>query len=89
MAWRIEFDPRAEKELAKIDPQQVKRILRYLRERIAVDEDARRYGAPLRHDLTGLWKYRVGGDYRVVCEIQDSVLIVLVIRIGHRREVYL
>ena len=88
MAWRIEFDPRAEKELAKIDPQQAKRVLRYLRERIAVDEDARRYGAPLRHDLTGLWKYRVG-DYRVICEIQDSVLIVLVIRIGHRREVYL
>lgn len=87
MAWTVEFDRQAEKELDRIDPQYAKRILKYLSERIATDKDPRRFGAPLRHDLTGLWKYRVG-DYRVICDIQDNTLLVLVVRIGHRRHVY-
>jgi mRNA interferase RelE/StbE len=87
MAWAIEFDPQAEKELAQLDKQHARRILEYLAERIATDEDPRRFGAPLRHNLTGLWKYRIG-DYRVICQIKDDVLIVLVVRIGHRRLVY-
>jgi len=56
-------------------------------EKIATNENPRRFGGPLRYDLTGLWRYRVG-DYRIVCEIQDNVLIVLIVRIGHRRKVY-
>ena len=87
MAWKVEFESQAEKELAQLDPQHVKRILKYLNERIATDEDPRRFGAPLRHDLTGLWKYRVG-DYRIICEIQDEVVLVLVVRVGHRRKIY-
>jgi mRNA interferase RelE/StbE len=88
MAWRVEFDAQADKELDRLDPQYAKRILKYLFERIATDKDPRRFGAPLRHDLIGLWKYRVG-DYRLVCEIKDAVLVVLVARIGHRREIYI
>ncbi len=87
MAWKVEFDPRADKDLDRIDSQIAKRILKYLYERIATDEDPRRFGDPLRRDLVGLWKYRVGG-YRVICDIQDQVLIVLVIRIGDGKNVY-
>ena len=87
MTWTVEFDPRAAKELDQIDRQQAKRILNYLFNRIATNEDPRRFGEPLRKDLTGLWKYRIG-NYRVICDIQDDALIVLVVRIGHRRRVY-
>ncbi len=87
MTWRVEFDALADKELDRLDPQHAKRILKFLSEKIKGDEDPRRFGSPLRYGLTGLWKYRVG-DYRIICEIQNNVLIVLVVRIGHRREVY-
>ena len=87
MTWRVEFESQAEKELSRIDPQYARRILKYLNERISTDEDPRRFGDPLRYELTGLWKYRIG-DYRVICDIQDEVLLVLVVRIGHRRHVY-
>ncbi len=87
MTWRVEFDAQADKELDRLDPQHAKRILKFLSEKITGDEDPRRFGGPLRYGLTGLWKYRVG-DYRIICEIQNNVLIVLVVRIGHRREVY-
>ncbi|MBI5552567.1 MAG: type II toxin-antitoxin system RelE/ParE family toxin [Desulfobacterales bacterium] len=63
-------------------------ILPYLSQRIATDEDPRSFRRPLCHDWIGLWKYR-GGDYRLVCEIQDNMLTVLVVHIGHRRGVYL
>jgi mRNA interferase RelE/StbE len=86
LAWRIEFDAAAEKELAKIDKQAQKRILQVLRKRIAPN-NPRDFGEPLRGELAGLWKYRVG-DYRIVSEIQDGKLLVLVVRIGHRRRVY-
>jgi mRNA interferase RelE/StbE len=87
LTWRIEFDEPAKKELAKLDRQAQRNIRRFLRERIATDKDPRRFGAALGSNLSGLWRYRVG-DYRVVCEIRDEKIVVLVLRIGHRREVY-
>ena len=87
MAWTIEFDPRVEKDLRKIGPQAARRIRDYLRDRIAVLEDPRQLGHPLKGQLAELWRYRIG-DYRVVCELRDEVLVVLVVRIGHRKEVY-
>ncbi len=62
-------------------------ILRYLRERIATDEDQRRYGKPLRGDLAGRWKYRVG-TYGLICDIQNKKVLVLVLMVGHRNKVY-
>jgi mRNA interferase RelE/StbE len=62
-------------------------ILRYLRERIAVAGDPRRFGHALTGDLKGLWRYRVG-DYRIVASIEDNRLVVLIVTIGHRREIY-
>ena len=85
LVWKIEITGEAEKELSRIDKPAAKRIIRYLRERVSVDP--RSFGKSLRGDLSGLWRYRVG-DYRVICELYDEKVSVLVIRIGHRKDVY-
>jgi len=85
--WAYRFDERALKELRKLDRQAQKAILAYLDQRVAVDGDPRRFGKGLHADLAGLWRYRVG-DYRILCQIQDGLLLVLVISVGHRKNVY-
>jgi mRNA interferase RelE/StbE len=85
--WTVEFDERARRELRKLDGKAQKDILRYLRERIAGSEDPRQFGKPLRLNLAGLWRFRVG-DYRLICRIEEYRLVVLILKIGHRREVY-
>ena len=87
MPWKVEFEREAEKELNRIDRQHAKRILRYLFERIASSDDPRRFGEALKQNLSGFWKYRIG-NYRIICDIQDETLTVLVVRIGHRRKIY-
>ena len=87
MAWTVEFDDAATKELRKLDKQAQREILRYFRERIATDEDPRRFGKPLSRDLAGLWRYRLR-NYRMICHIEDDKLTVLVVRVGHRKDVY-
>jgi mRNA interferase RelE/StbE len=83
----VEFDRDAARDLRKLDVPGQRRILRYLRERIATDEDPRRFGHALTGDLKGLWRYRVR-DYRIVASIADERFVVLVVTVGHRREVY-
>jgi mRNA interferase RelE/StbE len=85
--WRVEFDRDAARDLRKLDTQAQRHILRYLRERIASEEDPRRFGHALTGDLKGLWRYRVG-DYRIVASIEDNRFVVLVVTVEHRREVY-
>ena len=87
MTWTVEFDEAARKELRKLDRQAQQDILRYLRERIATDEDPRRFGKALSRELAGLWRYRIQ-NYRLICSIEDQTLIVLVLRVGHRKDVY-
>lgn len=87
MSWVCKFDRRALRELGKLDVQSRKKIFAYLEERIAGDEDPRRFGKPLRANLAGLWRYRVG-DYRIICRVQDNEWIVLVLAIGHRKTIY-
>lgn len=88
MGWKIEFVRSAEKDLRKIGPEASRRIIRYLRERIAVLDDPRTVGEPLHGpELGRFWKYRVG-QCRIIASIEDSELVILVVRIGHRREVY-
>ncbi len=87
MPWRVEFDRDAARDLRKLDSRAQRQILRYLRERIATDEDPRRFGHALTRDLKGLWRYRVG-DFRIVASIEDDRFVVLVVTVGHRREVY-
>jgi mRNA interferase RelE/StbE len=85
--WAYSFDARALRELQKLDRKAQKEIIAYLDERIATAEDPRRFGKPLRAALTGLSRYRVR-DYRVLCQIQDKILLVLVVSVGHRKNVY-
>jgi mRNA interferase RelE/StbE len=88
MRWKIEVDPAAERELDRLDPQSARRILKYLHERVAPLEDPRSIGKPLKGPQFGeFWRYRVG-DYRVIVRIEDYVLLILVLRIGHRKNVY-
>jgi mRNA interferase RelE/StbE len=88
MAWRIEFDPSARKELDKLGREPARRILEFLMNHVASLDDARAIGEALKGGRLGaLWKYRVG-DFRIIVDIQDSLLLILVVRIGHRREVY-
>ena len=88
MVWQIEFDPAAVKELAKLDKQVARRIVQFLRERIAPLGDPRSVGEPLHGDQLGaFWKYRLG-DHRVVAEISDRRIVIIAVRVGHRHEVY-
>ncbi len=88
MGWKVRFDPAAEKELAKLDRQPAARILRFLFDRVAKLDDPRSIGEALKGSKLGdLWKYRVG-DYRIIVDLRDGELCVLVLRIGNRREVY-
>lgn len=84
----IEIDEGAEKDLAKLDKQIARRVIKVLRERIAVLDDPRSIGEALTGSRFGeLWKYRVG-DYRIIASIEDDIITILVLRVGHRREVY-
>jgi mRNA interferase RelE/StbE len=85
--WTVEWDDRARKELRKLDGPLQKKILEYLRKRIAVDADPRRFGKPLSYDKHGLWRYRIQ-NVRIICCIEDDSLIVLVVKVGYRKEVY-
>ena len=87
MDWRIEFDPDALRELSRLDPSIQRRIIAYLRQRIAKPEDPRRFGRALRGNLQNLWRYRIG-DFRLICEIRDDPRLVVVLGVGHRKDVY-
>ncbi|EAA3607771.1 type II toxin-antitoxin system RelE/ParE family toxin [Salmonella enterica subsp. enterica serovar Offa] len=87
MGWMINYSDRALKSLRKMDKQNARRIVDFMDLRIAVAADPRKSGRPLKGELGEFWRYRVG-DYRILCEIRDDELIILVATIGHRREVY-
>ena len=87
MSWVYRFDARALKELRKLGKQTQSEIINYLDERVAGNGDPRRFGKGLRADLAGLWRYRVG-DYRILCQIRDGELLILVVAVGHRRDIY-
>ena len=88
LTWRIEFEDTALKELVKLDKQVARRILVFLRERVAVLDDPRSVGEALKGSRLGeFWKYRVG-DYRIITNIEDGVMRILVLKVSNRREVY-
>lgn len=86
MAWRIEIDKGVQRSMKKLDRNVAKRIIAKLRE-ISQLEDPRSTGKALAGNLAGLWRYRVG-DYRIVCDIEDEVLLILVIDVAHRSKVH-
>ena len=87
MSWVYRFDDRALKELRKLGKPAQRDIIAYLDERIAGDGDPRRFVKGLKADLAGVWRYRVG-DYRILCQIRDAELLVLVVAARHRRDIY-
>lgn len=88
LAWRIEFEEAAVKELARLDKPVARRILTFMRERVAALDDPRSVGEALKGSKLGeFWKYRVG-DYRIVTHIEDGALRILVLKVGNRKEVY-
>ncbi len=87
MAWTVEVSDVAERKLRKLDRQMQERILDWLDDRLEGCKNPRHFGEPLKGDLAGLWRYRIG-HYRVLCEIQENRLVVLALNIGHRREIY-
>jgi mRNA interferase RelE/StbE len=88
MAWKVELSAEADRGLARLDAQHRRRILTFLQERVANLDDPRSIGQALHGSRLGeFWRYRVG-PFRLICKIQDNRLVVLVLRIGDRREIY-
>lgn len=88
MAWTVSYTETARKQLRKLDRQVARRLVDFLDERVAGQADPRSTGKALTGPVLGsFWRYRVG-DYRIICDLQDGVLVVLVLEIGHRKDVY-
>lgn len=87
MAWQIEFSQRAARDLQSLDPPLQRRVLSFLRQRIAPADDPRSTGKALTSDFAGRWRYRVG-KLRLICQIEDTQGRVLVLLIGQRGEIY-
>jgi mRNA interferase RelE/StbE len=88
LAWKIKFSSETDKQLLRLDKPVARRLYAFMMERVALLEDPRSIGEALKGSKLGdFWKYRVG-DYRLICQIEDGALCVLVVKIGNRREVY-
>jgi len=85
--WRIEITRTAERQITKLDRPAQRSIQRFLRDRLTPADDPRQWGKPLHGEKRGLWRYRIG-DYRLICDIQDEKITVLVLEVGHRKDVY-
>ena len=85
--WMIRYLKSTQKDAQQLDPQIRKRIKEFMEQRVAKLENPRQFGEPLKGQLADLWRYRVG-SYRIICELRDQELVVIVIRIGHRKNVY-
>lgn len=87
MVWTIKFTEVAQKQLSKLNKTISKKIIAYLKDRISKLDDPKNSGKALLHEKSGLWRYRMG-DYRIICKIIESELTILVIQIGHRKNIY-
>jgi mRNA interferase RelE/StbE len=88
LAWQIEFSPEADKALMSLGSNAEKQIAKFMRNRVSNLDDPRSIGEPMKGSrFADLWRYR-SGDYRILCEIQDEKITILVVLVGHRREVY-
>jgi mRNA interferase RelE/StbE len=85
--WTVIVSKKSQKSLDKIDKKQATRIVDFLEDKLATHENPRDLGAALSGQWAGHWRYRVG-DYRIICKIEDEIITILVIEIGHRREIY-
>ena len=86
MAWVVRLSREAEKTLGRLDKSARTRIVDFL-SALSSTSSPRERGAALTGQFSGYWRYRVG-DYRLICDLRDGELVVLVLKVGHRREVY-
>jgi mRNA interferase RelE/StbE len=87
VVWRVEYAESVQKDVRKLDPQERKRVREFLEGKVAELDDPRSLGKPLSGSFSGLWRYRVG-DYRAIVSIKDDLLCVLVLKVGHRKDIY-
>ncbi len=87
MAWTINYTDTVKGQLRKLDKQTARRILNYMDNRISGQDNPRACGKALTGSLGGLWRFRVG-DCRIICDIQDETVVILVLKIGHRSKIY-
>jgi len=87
LAWTVKFSDDAKRDLQKLDKPLQKRITSFLSSRMQNTDNPRATGKALQGELAGYWRYRVG-DYRLICQIKDGELVILVIEIGHRKNIY-
>jgi mRNA interferase RelE/StbE len=87
LAWTVSIDPRALREVEKLDRTLQRRVMAFLQQRIQLQDNLRSLGKPLKGEKQGLWRYRVG-DYRIVCQLDDKASSILVLRVVHRKDAY-
>lgn len=87
MAWTIEWKPGALKDFKKIDKSIQKKIMNFLHNKISKLDNPRIFGKALSYEKHGLWRYRVG-DFRMICRIDDEAILILVVQVGHRKNIY-
>lgn len=87
MKYKVLFTDKSKKQLMKMDRSVAKLITSWIVKNLQDCEDPRRHGKALTADRSGQWRYRVG-DYRLLAEIQDENIIILIVEIGHRRDIY-
>ena len=87
MQYKVEFTKKSSKILSNMDSQVSKRIKKWIKTNLEGCENPRQQGKPLTGNLKGYWRYEVS-DYRIIADIQDDKIIILVTDIGHRREIY-
>jgi len=85
--YRVAFSEQAKKQFKKLDKFTQQVLGKYIDKYLDSANNPRQYGKALKGTMQGLWRYEIG-KYRLVCEIQDNVLCILVVKVGHRREIY-
>jgi mRNA interferase RelE/StbE len=87
VSWDYKISEKALKQLKKLDKQAAAQIIHFMDESIQGTEDPRESGKQLKGELNNIWRYR-SGDYRILCQLQDEVFVVLVLETGHRKNIY-
>ena len=87
MSWHVLFTEKAKKMLKKMDKQTAAFLLGWIRKNLEGCEDPRQHGKGLTANRSGQWRYRVG-DYRLIAEIQETEIVILIVNIGHRKDIY-
>ena len=87
MIYELKYEARAVKQIMKLDPATRKLIKSWIEKKLLNTDNPRQHGKGLTGSLSQYWRYRVG-DYRILAEINDAEIIIIIVEIGHRRDIY-